>query len=64
MGVWVCAFGGVRLMLGTILLVFAFVFAVCAAVEIPNPPRLNFIGAALACFFASLLFGDVTRLIH
>jgi hypothetical protein len=52
-------------MLGTILLVFAFVLAVCAAANIPAPPWTNWLGAALAFFFASLLFGgELSRLIH
>jgi hypothetical protein len=38
-----------------ILMVFAFVFFVCAAVNVPSPPRLNFIGAGLACWVLTLL---------
>jgi len=51
-------------MLGTILLVFAFVLAVIAAVNIPPPPRLSWGWAAFACYMASILFGDVSRLLH
>lgn len=37
-----------------ILLILALAFAICAAVGIPLG-RINSIGAALACYFASLL---------
>lgn len=43
-------------MLTTILLVFAFVLAVCAAAGVPSG-RVALGWAALACYFASLLFG-------
>ena len=50
-------------MLGTILLVFAFVLACLAAYGIPAG-RWQLGWAALACYFASILFGDVTRLLR
>jgi hypothetical protein len=50
-------------MLGTILLVFAFVLAVLAAYGIPAG-RWNLGWAALACYFASLLFGNLQHLIR
>lgn len=37
-----------------ILVILALVFAICAAAGI-SVGRINLIGAALACFFASLL---------
>jgi hypothetical protein len=42
-------------MLHTILLIFAFVLFVLAAVNVPSP-RLNLVAAGLACAVASLLF--------
>lgn len=45
-------------MLGTILLCFAFVCAVLAAVSVPSG-RINLVGAALAFYFAALLFGHL-----
>ncbi|HEX3747566.1 MAG TPA: hypothetical protein VHW09_26710 [Bryobacteraceae bacterium] len=42
-------------MLDTILLVFAFVLFVLAAVGIPSG-RYNLIGAGLACYIATMLF--------
>jgi hypothetical protein len=48
-------------MLTTILLVFAFVLFVLAALNIPSPPRLNLVGAGLACWVASTLFGPLWR---
>jgi hypothetical protein len=42
-------------MLDLLLLVFAFVFFVIAAVGIPSG-RFNLIGAGLACWVATLLF--------
>lgn len=45
-------------MLGTILLVFAFFLAACAAAGV-GAGRFNLIGASLACYFASLLFGGL-----
>lgn len=47
-------------MIGLILLVFAFVLFALAAV-IPNPPRLNLIGAGLACWVLSELLGKGFR---
>ena len=38
-----------------ILIVFAFVFLVLAAVGVPSG-RINLIGAGLACWVASLVF--------
>lgn len=43
-------------MISTILLVFAFVLAACAAGNV-GLPRLNLGWAALACYFLSILFG-------
>lgn len=47
-------------MLATILIVFAFVFA-CIAAFVPGPVfgRVHFGWAALAFYFASLLFGHL-----
>jgi|SoiMethySBSTD1v2_1073268.scaffolds.fasta_scaffold4022184_2 hypothetical protein len=42
-------------MTDTILTVFALVFFVLAAVNVPSP-RLNLIAAGLACLTATLLF--------
>lgn len=42
-------------MLTTILLVFAFVLFVLAAIGIPTPPRFNLIAAGLACWVLSAL---------
>lgn len=44
-------------MLGTILLVFAFVFFVLAAIAVPSG-RYNLIGAGLACWVLSILLGS------
>lgn len=44
-------------MIGTILMVFAFVLFVLAAIGVPTPPRYNLIAAGLACWMAALLFG-------
>lgn len=46
-------------MLGTILLVFAFVCEVLAAIGVPSPPRFNLMAAGLAFFFLSLLLAGV-----
>lgn len=43
-------------MLGTILLVFAFVLAVLAALGV-GAPRFHLGWAAMACWFLSLLIG-------
>jgi hypothetical protein len=48
-------------MLTTILLVFSFVFFVLAAGNVPAHPRLNYIGAGLACWIAATLFGPLLR---
>ena len=52
-------------MLGTILLVFAFVFA-CIASFVPGPVygRWHFGWLAIACYLASLLFGEVGHLLR
>jgi hypothetical protein len=52
-------------MLGTILLVFAFVFA-CIASCIPGPiaGRWHLGWLSLAFFYASLIFGSVDKLIR
>lgn len=41
--------------LHTILLVFAFVLFITAALGVPSP-RINLMAAGLACWVASLLF--------
>lgn len=46
-------------MLGTILLVFAFVLAVCAALNVLAGPRFNLGWAAFACFVAAQLFPGI-----
>lgn len=46
-------------MLGTILLVFAFVCEVLAAVGVPSPPRFNLMAAGLAFYFLSILLAGV-----
>lgn len=46
-------------MLGTILLVFAFVLLALAAANIPTPPRLNLGWAGMACWALSILIGNV-----
>lgn len=50
-------------MVVTILMVFAFVLAVLAAYGVPAG-RWQLGWAALAFYFAALLFGDVTHLAH
>lgn len=45
--------------LALILMVFAFVFFALAAVNVPSPPRLNFIGAGLAFWVLAILFSGV-----
>lgn len=42
--------------LALILLVFAFVLFVCAAIGVPSG-RINLIGAGLACWVASTFLG-------
>jgi hypothetical protein len=49
-------------MLGLILLVFAFVCAVCAAASWPVVPRPHLGWAAFAFFIAYLLFSGVSGL--
>lgn len=44
-------------MLSTILLIFAFVLEVLAALGIPRPPRFNLMAAGLACWILSILVG-------
>jgi hypothetical protein len=44
-------------MLGTILMVFAFVLLVLAAFNCPVPPRLSLGWAGLACWCLSILLG-------
>ena len=51
-------------MLGTILLVFAFVLALVAAANIPPAGRWQWGWLALACYFASILFGNITSLLR
>lgn len=45
-------------MLGTILLVFAFVLAVLAALGV-GAPRFHLGWAAMACYFLTLLLGHL-----
>lgn len=54
-----------RSMLGTVLLVFAFVFA-CIASCVPGPiwGRIHFGWLALAFYIASLLFGQLGHLVR
>ncbi len=47
---------------GLVLLVFAFVLAFCAALSI-QAGRVSLGWAAMACYFASLLFGGA-HLLH
>jgi len=45
--------------MSTILLVFALVLAILAAVGVPYPPnRWNLLAAAFAFYIAALLFGN------
>jgi len=46
-------------MVGTILLCFAFVFAVLAAIGWPQTGRPHLGWAALACLIAAQLFGSL-----
>jgi hypothetical protein len=49
--------------MSTILLVFALVLAILAAVGVPNPPnRWNLLAAAFAFYVASILFAGVLPL--
>jgi hypothetical protein len=52
------------MMLGTILLVFAFVLSFCAALGWPAVPPRHLGWAAFCCYIASLLFSDIGRLLH
>lgn len=46
-------------MLSLVLLVFAFVlFALAATNFVPEPPKTRLISAGLACWVASLIFGE------
>jgi ATP/ADP translocase len=49
---------------GLILLVFAFVFAVIAAVIMPAAGRYHFGWASIACWIASELLGGLGRVFH
>jgi len=40
-----------------VLLVFALVLFVLSAVGVPSPPRINLMGAGLACWVGSELLG-------
>jgi len=51
-------------MLGTILLVFAFVFACVAAAQVPDLPRVRWGWLAIAFWIASILFSDMSKLLH
>jgi hypothetical protein len=51
-------------MLGLILLVFAFVLAVCAAAGWPQTARPHLGWAAIACWIAAELFGRAVPLLH
>jgi len=42
-------------MIGTILMVFAFVFLVLATINIPSSPRFNLGWAGMACWALSIL---------
>lgn len=46
-------------MLGTILIVFAFVCEALAAANVPNPPRFNLMATGLAFYFLSILLAGV-----
>ena len=49
--------------MSTILLVFALVLAILAALGVPNPPnRWNLLAAAFAFFVASILFSGILPL--
>lgn len=51
-------------MLGTILLVFSFVLAVCAASNWPVVPRPHLGWAAFAFFIGYLLFANIGPLVR
>jgi len=44
-------------MIGTILLVAAFVLFLLSAIGIPSPPRFNLMAAGLACWALAELIG-------
>jgi hypothetical protein len=46
-------------MLGTILLVFAFVLLALAALNVPSSPRINLGWAGMACWCLSILLGGL-----
>ena len=46
-------------MLATILIVFAFVCEVLAAVGVPSPSRFNLMASGLAFYFLSILLAGV-----
>ena len=46
-------------MLGTILMVFAFVLLTLAAFNVPMPPRLNLGWAGMACWALAILIGGL-----
>jgi hypothetical protein len=51
-------------MLGTVLLVFAFVFACIAAFVMQGYGRWHFGWLSLVFYFASLIFGQASHLLH
>jgi len=46
-------------MLGTILMVFAFVLLLLAAFNIPSPPRLNLGWLGMACWALAIVLGGL-----
>ena len=46
-------------MLGTILMVFAFVLFVLAGLNVPAGPRFNLIGWGLACWVLAVLLAGI-----
>lgn len=46
-------------MLGTILMVFAFVLFILARLNVPAGPRFNLIGWGLACWVLDVLLAGV-----
>jgi hypothetical protein len=46
-------------MLGTILMVFAFVLLALAAFNVPMPPHLNLGWAGMACWALAILIGGL-----
>lgn len=45
-------------MLGTILMVFALVLLILAALNVPSSPRFNLGWAGMACWAAAILLGN------